>query len=491
MWRGVVHYFLPETCTMRSAVSYSIPSLGRHSRMSALMLILIFFAHSVSGSPAQAEKLGRSEYCGLCHTEIYQQWNASTHHFSSFNNPIYRKVILENVGKENREVLEFCANCHDPLLKMQGPTELDLASWQANSGITCLSCHRMADIQEKNGEYTIKEPFLHPFSLAESPILQWTHGALLELSPWLHREVLSDPQYRTPEFCATCHTLEVPERINGHGDLQLFSEYESWQTSAFARGDNQQPVQRCQDCHMPLVSAVDPAAKDGKIHDHSFAASHTILPLFNRDFDQLAKVESFLRRDIVKIFLQAVAVDGFIFSSPYEGLILGRESHLELDISVSNIGVGHHFPGGTADSNEAWLSFEWFDERGVLVGSQGAPLPDGRLPPDAIRFGSDFFDRHGRPTSRGTTTTQAVVRGKDSRIPPNSSVNVRVSLPGPQPRGSQFELKIRLNWRKYDPNFIAWVFDGRPIPEVPVTVLAEESIRFQFREQKKGRNQFR
>jgi hypothetical protein len=40
------------------------------------------------------EDLGRSDFCGQagCHPDIYKQWNESTHHFSSFNNPIIAKV---------------------------------------------------------------------------------------------------------------------------------------------------------------------------------------------------------------------------------------------------------------------------------------------------------------------------------------------------------------------------------------------------------------
>src|SRR4029078_11846021 len=34
-----------------------------------------------------------SESCGRCHTDIYEQWKSSMHHFSSFNNQWYRKSI--------------------------------------------------------------------------------------------------------------------------------------------------------------------------------------------------------------------------------------------------------------------------------------------------------------------------------------------------------------------------------------------------------------
>ena len=34
-----------------------------------------------------------SQMCGRCHRDIYDQWNSSAHHFSSFNNQWYRKSI--------------------------------------------------------------------------------------------------------------------------------------------------------------------------------------------------------------------------------------------------------------------------------------------------------------------------------------------------------------------------------------------------------------
>ena len=34
-----------------------------------------------------------SESCGRCHQELYEQWQSSMHHFSSFNNQWYRKSI--------------------------------------------------------------------------------------------------------------------------------------------------------------------------------------------------------------------------------------------------------------------------------------------------------------------------------------------------------------------------------------------------------------
>ena len=51
-----------------------------------------------------ASRLGGSDYCGHCHTDIFHQWNASAHHFSSLNNPYYRKVVLSTVERRGQQV---------------------------------------------------------------------------------------------------------------------------------------------------------------------------------------------------------------------------------------------------------------------------------------------------------------------------------------------------------------------------------------------------
>ena len=46
---------------------------------------------------------------------------------------------------------------------------------------------------------------------------------------------------------------------------------------------------------MPLVASADPAAKNGKIKSHRFAAANTALPTVNNDPVQLKAVQDFLR----------------------------------------------------------------------------------------------------------------------------------------------------------------------------------------------------
>src|SRR5262245_33972179 len=118
-------------------------------------------ARPADGRFIPAEGLGNSDYCGACHTDIYQQWSASSHHFSSFNNPFYRRVALHTLERRGRDVLALCAGCHDPLPLLSGELDrLDLKGWTANAGITCLACHRIAEVHGGNGGYTLRAPKL-------------------------------------------------------------------------------------------------------------------------------------------------------------------------------------------------------------------------------------------------------------------------------------------------------------------------------------------
>jgi len=45
------------------------------------------------GRPVPSNFFMTSQDCARCHKEIYDQWNASAHHFASFNNQWYRKSI--------------------------------------------------------------------------------------------------------------------------------------------------------------------------------------------------------------------------------------------------------------------------------------------------------------------------------------------------------------------------------------------------------------
>lgn len=398
--------------------------------------------------------------------------------------------MLSEVGLEDEKTLRFCAGCHDPILVAADELNpLDVSSWQANSGITCLSCHRMVDIGEKNGDHRIAEPILHPFALAEKESLQKAHELLLELTPWLHRTVMTKDDYKTSEYCSSCHTLDVPAEINGHADIKMLDEYEAWSKSAYGpeharysaetssgtdnhdsqekHHDSLNEQQNCQSCHMPLFKSNDPAAKNGMSRSHSFAAGNTTLPLFNQDLEHLEQAQSFLSDDIIELEFIGIKEGQDLRSIAQNG------GTLELLFSALNKAVGHNFPAGTADSNEAWISIVGLDMEGEMIASQGFVKPGEQVPDNAFRFGKTYVDINGKVTDRRTTTTSAVALKDSNVIAPKEKKPFSLRLTLPPTDNNILYFTAKLNWRKYDPEFIRWVFDGRRTQVQPITTIAE------------------
>jgi hypothetical protein len=92
--------------------------------------------------------------------------------------------------------------------------------------------------------------------------------------------------------------LDVP--VNGYRWFRGFNDYDNWQASGVS-GQGARSFyypatpQKCADCHMPLVSSTDPAAKGGKVRSHRFPAANTALPFVNHDQVQLKTVQDFMR----------------------------------------------------------------------------------------------------------------------------------------------------------------------------------------------------
>ena len=94
--------------------------------------------------------------------------------------------------------------------------------------------------------------------------------------------------------------------VNAYRWIRGFNEYDNWQASGVS-GQGARSFyypakpQGCADCHMPLVPANDPAARDGKVHSHRFPGANTALPFVNRDEEQLQVTQAFLQSGAVTI----------------------------------------------------------------------------------------------------------------------------------------------------------------------------------------------
>ena len=463
-----------------------------------------------------------SDTCGRCHTDIYEQWSSSMHHFSSFNNQWYRKSIEYMQDMVGTRPSKWCAGCHDHAVFFNGrfdrPIREQVSTPEAQAGLGCTSCHSMTRVHGTAGQggFEIEYPPLHDLAASRNPMLRTLHDKLLELSPRPHRETFLKPFHReqTSEFCSACHKVHLDVPVNSYRWLRGFNEYDNWQGSGVsgqgARSFYYPPApQGCNDCHMPLVVSTDPAARDGRVHSHRFAAANTAVPFVNHDTAQLDAVKAFLENGQVTLDLFGLArglsraesrgaasavqnrarADGEL--TPASTFALGEESSafgaaralvapapptvtpfaggvavarrgesLRLEVVARTRKVGHFFPGGTVDAFDVWIDVEATDNRGrTLLRSGALEGGSGAVDPAAHFYRSVQLDGHGnRINKRNAWATRSLAYVR--LIPPGAADTVHYRLEIPPDAGDTVTITARLRYRKFSWWNTQWAYAG-------------------------------
>jgi Flp pilus assembly protein TadD len=463
-----------------------------------------------------------SAACGRCHRDIYEQWNSSAHHFSSFNNQWYRKSIEYMQDVVGTRPSKWCAGCHDHAVFFNGrfdrPIREQIDTPEAQAGLACTSCHAITRVNGTmgQGDFIIEYPPLHDLATSENAVLRFAHDRLLYLDPQPHRETFMKPFHRdqTPEFCASCHKVHLDVPVNDYRWFRGFNDYDNWQASGVS-GEGARSFyypakpQKCADCHMPLVASDDPAAKNGVVRSHRFAAANTALPFVNRDPVQLKAVQDFLRDGQVSVDVFGIvrtselttpgtlvrsteprtastfaageesgafgAADAFIRPPDEVVAPLGRVDawvrrgeSVRVEVVVRTRKVGHFFPGGTVDAFDVWVELEAVDERGRTIFHSGL-FEDGRsgaVDRGAHVYRSLLLDEHGNPINKRNAwaaRSLAYVR----LIPPGAADTVHYRLDIPENAGGRITLKAKVNYRKFAWWNTQWAFAGVRDPAQP------------------------
>ena len=493
-----------------------------------------------TGGTIPADFFLTSETCGRCHADIYEQWNASAHHFSSFNNQWYRRSIEYMQEVVGTTPSKWCAGCHDHAVFFNGrfdrPIVEQIDTPEAQAGLGCTSCHSIVHVGSTmgQGDFTIEYPPLHDLAASGQPLLRSLHDLLLRLAPGPHRDTFMKPFHReqSAEFCSSCHKVHLDLPVNDYRWVRGFNEYDNWQASGVSgQGARSfyypETPQTCSSCHMPLVRSDDPAARDGYVRSHRFPGANTAVPFVNRDREQLEAVQDFLRAGQVSIDVfgitrvagapapAAAVVPGAepALSSTFpvgeESLQFGagrrlpggpapaeviapldlspvavrRGESVRLEVVVRTRNVGHFFPGGTVDAFDVWVELEAVDDRGRVLLHSGEAADEGSGPvdPGAHFYRSLQLDENGNPINkRNAWATRSVAYVR--LIPPGAADTVHYRLQIPEDAGDRITLRARVNYRKFAWWFTQWAFAGvrDPSDPAPSVTSAHDDGRWVF-----------
>ncbi len=474
-----------------------------------------------------------SDSCKRCHEDIYNQWNSSAHHFSSFNNQWYRKSIEYMQDTIGTKPSKWCGGCHDPAVlyagKMDTPIKQIVHTPEAQAGLGCMMCHSIADVKSTmgQGDFYLEYPKLHQLAASKNPLIRELHDFMIKLNPEPHRRVFLKPfmKQQTAEFCSSCHKVHLDVPVNHYRWIRGFNEYDNWQASGVS-GEGARSFyypakpQQCADCHMPLERSNDMGNVAGKVHSHRFPGANTALPIANEDAAQLKATEDFLTSGALTVDIFALSpasaalkpgaiaqhelATTFAVGEEAEAKItpgsateaapvtaplnrvrpaVRRGDTVRVDVVVRTKRVGHFFPGGTVDAYDTWLELKGVDDKGQTIFWSGMVEDDGKGP---VEKGAHFYrslqvDAHGNPINkRNAWATRSVAYVR--LIPPGAADTVHYRLQIPANAGDRIFLRAKVNYRKFAWWNTQWAFAGvrdPAQPSPPVTASYDDG-RFVF-----------
>ncbi len=477
-------------------------------------------AHTATGKFIPADTMMMDSYCLKCHKDAYEGWFHSSHHLSSFNNPMYlasvsetREVSLKRDGSVKAS--RWCAGCHDPVPFFSGAFDdpkFDMKKHATSqAGITCTTCHSITHIDSTKGNaaYTIEEPLHYPFARSDNAVLQYINNQLIKAKPAFHKQTFLKPLHKSAEFCSTCHKVHLPYELNHYKEfLRGQNHYDSYLLSGAsghgARSFYYPPkaFENCSVCHMPVMASKDFGAKlfddSGtlKIHDHLFPAANTGLAFVKGDAATVKRHEEFLKNGVARVDIFGIKEGGTVdgkLHAPLRPVVptLKPGSKYLLETVVRTLKIGHPLTQGTVDSNEIWVALK-VTSGGKVLGMNGGIGDDGTVDPWSHFINVYMLDRNGKRIDR-RNPQDIFVPLYNKQVPPGAGNTVHFELELPEKLTAPVTVEMRLQYRKFDQKYMEFVakslkpgettIDGytpgtKYINNLPVTTMAMDTITF-------------
>ncbi len=413
-----------------------------------------------------------SAQCATCHSDIFKQWAESTHRLMGPSHPYYRVVEDLAAKTEGEGFRLWCMGCHEAQTVMSGGTktvgEMNLFEKGGKSlidahqqgkpvleeGTGCFLCHRITKIEDAglhgggNASFTVnlKDRETYLFETEKDGVKGWLGRTQINAKPEAHAKSYSQPFYKDPKLCGTCHGEFAP----GTGSL-IVNTYGEWEASPFNRPDDPAKNRTCADCHMhadvarigqdvPGISTDGGKVKANVVTHQFTGANHHLVGLRNPDLERMSLD---LLRSAAQISLPA-PVDP-----------------AKLVVRVGNVGAGHALPTGVADFREIWLDITVTDTTGKVVLRDGQLAADGAVPESSRLFRKVFGDRDGKPVGLRFWRHEKMLA--DTRIPAGGHRDEAFDLPADAVW--PLRVDVRLMFRTYP----QWVTDAvrAQYPQMP------------------------
>ena len=153
---------------------------------------------------------------------------------------------------------------------------------------------------------------------------------------------------------------------------------------------------------------------------------------------------------------------------------------VDLTTIVTNVGVGHDFPGGTTDINEAWVHLRVVDAQNDVVFESGGLTEHNDVDPKAHFYRTLAVDRHGKHVWRHDLFNMV---GDSYRkvIPAGASDVVTYSFKIPAWVKSPLAVSATVRYRKFNNRYARWAL-ARPDAKLPIVDVARADMQLPVRE---------
>ncbi|CAD6882333.1 hypothetical protein [Methylomonas albis] len=446
-----------------------------------------------SGGFLDAKRVGKSERCATCHQEIAVQWKASIH-AQAASDKTYQTNIKLLSEKKSMEATRYCEGCHAPAALLSGQLtkggKLDTPG-HLQEGVSCMACHGIERVEHLKGvaSYRFMPPKPYLFDGSEQVLPTFIHNLLIRIKPEQHKADLARNVLSTPEMCATCHAQFMDKDFNNWGWVKMQDDYMAWLNGPYS-GQTRQTFahaeqRRCQDCHFPLQPGKDPSAsQSGLIKTHFNVGANTAIPWVTQNLAQLERTRQFLVADQVRISIDkpnrpdatesAKHLDPKLIESTESPAYYYLGENVPLKVAVTNAQVGHAFPGGTTDINEAWIHVLVTDGQGQKIYESGYLDQNNNVEEGAYFYRSVAIDRAGNAVWRHDLFNMVGDSFKRT-IPPGGSDVSLFSFKVPDDAKGPLTITAGLKYRKLNNRYARWALKDEKI-ELPIIEMASTSL---------------